>query len=102
MSDEEFVNRLRTDAQQLRYEPADDAVWARLAARIDERVRTQPTVAQLLAIWFRPVAASFAIVSVVAALSLTWIEQPRETSTVESVVAAGAPSTDVGDALGVE
>lgn len=97
--DEKFFERLRDDAQQLRYQPSDDAVWTRLAARIDARVRTPPTVSHLLAGWFPPVAASLAALAVVAALSVNLIDEP---ASVDSVVAAGQPAMDLGDALSVE
>jgi|SRR5579859_846664 len=101
MTDEEFFERLRDDAQQLRYEPADDALWTRLQARVTARVRVQPGVAQSLASWFRPVATALAVLSIIAALSVEWIDRPQQQpATIEAM--AAAPSTDVGDALGVQ
>jgi hypothetical protein len=102
MSDDRFFDRLRDDARQLRYEPDNDAVWTRLAARIESGIRSEPTVSQLLARWFRPVAASLAALSVAGALTVQWIDQSRETVTVESIVAAAEPAHDFGDAFGVE
>jgi hypothetical protein len=97
--DDKFFERLREDAQGLRYEPADDVVWTRLAARIHDGVRSQPTVSSLLAGWFRPVAASLAAVAVIAALSLGFIEEP---ASVDAVLAAGHPAMDLGETLSVE
>jgi len=102
MSDDRFLDRLREDARHLRYEPGDDAVWTRLAARIESDIRSDPTVSQLLARWFRPVAASLAALSVAGAISMQWIEQSREPMTVETIVAAADPSHDFGEAFGVE
>ena len=96
MSDDRFFERLRDDAQQLRYEPADDVMWTRLAARVRDRIQSQPTVAQLLASWFRPIAASLLALSLAAALGIEWIEQTREPSTIEAMVSASAPTTDFG------
>jgi hypothetical protein len=100
MTDEEFFERLRDDAQQLRYEPADDALWTRLQARVTDRVRMQPGIAQSLASWFRPVATALAVLSIIAALSVEWIDRPQQPTTIEAM--AAAPSTDVGEALGVQ
>ena len=103
MSDDKFFDRLRQDAQQLRYEPADDAMWTRLQARVRERVRVQPGVAQMLAAWFRPVAAALATLSIIAALSVQWVDRRAQPVTVEAIASASAPSSgDFGAALGVE
>ena len=102
MTDDKFIERLRDDAQQLRYEPADDAAWTRLQARIRARIREQPTPEQLLARWFRPVAATLAALSVVAALSVHYIDASQQPSTVEAMASAAAPSPDFGDSLSVE
>jgi len=79
MSDDKFFDRLREDARQLRYEPADDAVWTRLPARIRQRI-AEPTVIDLLARWFRPVAASLAAVAIVASVGLTLIDSNDSTT----------------------
>ncbi len=99
MTEDRFLDRLRKDAQQLRYEPEDDFAWTRLTARIQERMRAQPPVAQLLAQWFRPVAASLAVLLIVAALSVQWTDTTPP-ATVEAM--AAAPASDLGDALSVE
>ena len=99
MTEDKFFERLREDAQELRYEPADEFAWTRLAARIGERVRAQPTAASFLATWFRPIAASLAALALVAALSVQMIEEPVS---VETAVAAGQHSMDLGEALSVE
>ena len=104
MSEDRFLDQLRADAQALRYEPAD-VVTARLTAHIDERVRSRPTVTQLLDAWFRPVAASFAAIAVVALLSVSWAERALEPVSMESMAAAPAAVNDVaidGETLGVD
>ncbi|HVR41544.1 MAG TPA: hypothetical protein VMU84_20785 [Thermoanaerobaculia bacterium] len=68
MSD--FFERLRTDAAPLRFEP-DGAMMSRIAARVRERI-SQPTVAQLIAAWFRPLAASLAAVAILASVGLVF------------------------------
>ena len=102
MTDDKFFERLSDDAQELRYEPADPATWTRFAARVRDRVRVRTTAAQSLARFFRPVAAALATLSVVAALSVQWIERAHEPATVEAMVASNAPTADIGDALGVK
>lgn len=79
MSEDRFLDPLRADARQLRYEPADDAVWTRLSARIRQRI-AEPTVIDLLARWLRPVAASLAAVAIVASVGLTLIDSNDSTA----------------------
>lgn len=91
MSDERFLERLRTDAAPLRYEPADPATWTRLSARVRDRIArgSQPlTVAQLLTRWFRPVVASLATLALVATLGMHWFETSHDTMTVENAMAS--------------
>lgn len=68
MTDEQFFERLRGDAAALRYEPAE-ASLTRIRARIREAIE-RPTVAQLLAMWFRPLAATLTAVAVAAAIAV--------------------------------
>lgn len=68
--DEKFFERLRGDAAPLRYR-VDDATLARIRGRIHERIAPKPTVAELLASWFRPLAAGLAAVAIAAAVGLT-------------------------------
>ncbi|MBK5258142.1 MAG: hypothetical protein JJE51_00985 [Thermoanaerobaculia bacterium] len=72
MSDDRFFERLRADASGLRYEP-DSVTLSRLAAKVRARI-AQPTVAQLLALWFRPLAASLAAIALAAAIGLTTLQ----------------------------
>ena len=102
MTDDKFFERLRDDAAQLRYEPGDPATWTRLQARVAARVREQPTAAQLLATWFRPIAAALATLSLIAALSVQWIDQTQQPASLEAMVSAAAPQADIGDAFSVE
>lgn len=100
MSEEKFFDRLREHSSQLRYEPRDSALWTRLPAKIRERVRNQPTVAQMLARWVRPVTASFVMLAVVAALSVTWIERSHESSYAVDVMGSNSLEISVdGDTL---
>ena len=73
MSDEKFFERLRGDAAALRREP-DEFALGRIRARIAERIAPRPTVAQLLAAWFRPLAATLAVIAIAAAIGITTID----------------------------
>ena len=68
MSENDFFERLRADARPLRYEP-DPVALARIRARIRAGIE-RPTVAQLLAAWFRPVLATVAALAAVAVFTL--------------------------------
>jgi hypothetical protein len=74
MTDEEFFKRLRSDAAPLRYEP-DPFTLARIRARIRERIQQQrPTVLQLLAAWFRPLALTLSAIGLAAAIGIAAID----------------------------
>ena len=75
MTEDNFIERLRDDAAQLRYTPAENApIWTRLPATIRGRMQSEATVSTLLARWFRPITASFAMLAIAAALSIGWVE----------------------------
>jgi hypothetical protein len=82
MSDD-FFEKLRNDARQLRFEPDDNVLWTRLAAGVRERVRGQTSVAQLLSRWFRPITASLVSLTLVAVLGITWFEWHEPSYTLE-------------------
>jgi hypothetical protein len=73
MTDDPFFARLRGDAQSLRHQP-DEATLARIRARIEASIEasmaTGPTVAQLLAAWFRPLAATAAALALASAIGV--------------------------------
>ena len=68
--DDKFFERLRGDAASLRHE-VDSATLARIRARIHERIQPRPTVAELIASWFRPLAAGLAALALAAAIGLS-------------------------------
>jgi hypothetical protein len=78
--EDDFFARLRQDAAPLRHRP-DEATLARIRARIQERLHEhmapQPTVAELIASWFRPLAAAVAVLAIIAGVGLTTIEIPE-------------------------
>jgi hypothetical protein len=100
-SDDRFFERLREDAHPLRYQPEDDAVWTRLSAQIQAGIQEQPTVSQLLAAWFRPIAASFAAVVLVAAISVAWIERSPEPSGLDALASNSVEVAVGGDTFSV-
>ena len=97
MTDEKFFERLREDAAELRYTPQDEFMWTRLAASIRSRMMSDATVAQMLARWFRPMVASFAMLAIVAALSITWIETREPAFNADSISANSLEITVDGD-----
>src|SRR5438552_10895111 len=101
MSSDRFFDRLRYEARQLRYEPEDGALWTRLAARIRERIQLQPSVAQLLAGWFRPVAASLTALMLVSAVSLAVFEHWRDSMSGETMTSSSVEISVGGDTFSV-
>jgi len=97
MTEEKFFERLRDDAAQLRYAPQDDVLWTRLAARIRDGLRSETSVAQMLARWFRPITASFVMLALVAALSLSWIERRDASAGMDSLASNSVEITVDGD-----
>ena len=85
MSKDKFLQRLRDDARMLQYEPADEVVINRIAARIRDRV-ARPGVADLLARWFRPVATSLAALALAGAVAIGIVEQRDETPVYDTAI----------------
>src|SRR3954468_17372472 len=100
-----FLDRLRTDARQLRFEP-DEMMSARIAARVRERIAAESdtTIAQILARWFRPVIASLATLAVVATLGIQWAEQSQgAAASLDSMTSTQTVDISVGgDTFSVE
>jgi hypothetical protein len=94
MNEEQFWERLRQDARELQFQP-DAVMVTRMEARIRARVipLAQPTVPQLLARWFRPLAASLSAIALAATLGLAWVgtspatdSQPAESLSTPATV----------------
>ena len=86
MTEDKFMERLREEAAQLRFTPDDNApIWTRLSASVRGRIQTETTVSSMLARWFRPMAASFAMLAIVAALSIGWIESREPAYNADSI-----------------
>lgn len=90
MSEDRFFDRLREDARPLRFEP-DDFMTTRVAARIRERIQSPATASQVLARWFRPLAASLSALALAATIGIVWIDRSGtpdvQQPTVESLSA---------------
>jgi len=97
MTEDKFFERLRDDAARLRYEPKDAFVWTRLSARIRETIRRPAEVSQMLARWFRPMAASFLLLAVGAGVTVSWVERAESTYAVESIASHPVEITVAGD-----
>ena len=70
MTDEQFFERLRADAGQLRHQP-DEVTLARIRARIVAHIEERPSVAQQLARWIRPLAGALSAAALAAAIATT-------------------------------
>src|SRR5216684_3015174 len=106
IDDDDFLDRLRADARQLRFEP-DDMMSTRIAARVRERIaaESQAGIAQVLARWFRPVVTSLATLAVVAALGVQWLEQSRDIPVTSLDALTSTQTVDIsvgGDTFSVE
>ena len=90
MSDDEFFERLRADARALRRQP-DERTLERIRMRIHERIAPRPTVVELLAAWFRPLAATAIAVAIAAGIGMTVVdEEPVLGETTLEVTTGGA------------
>ena len=101
MMDETFFEQLRHDAQHLQHLP-DDVTVARLTARVRARLGAQPTVAQLLAGWLRPIAAVVAAIAIAATLSVVTESRNHDNPTVDQIAANNTEISVDGVALGAE
>ena len=97
MTEDRFLDRLRDDAEQLRYEPKDVFVWTRLRAKVRESILRPAGVSQMLARWFRPIAASFFLLALGAGLTVIWVERAQSTYAVESIASHPVEITVDGD-----
>jgi negative regulator of sigma E activity len=102
MTDDEFFQRLRGDARTLRHQP-DEATLTRIRARIQSHLAShsehpQPTVMELLAAWFRPLAATAAAVALAAVIGVTLVNADDISFVDTSVdISVGGDTYRVGD-----
>ncbi len=99
MSEDRFFDRVSEDARPLRFEP-DDFMTTRVAARIRERIQAPATASQVLARWFRPLAASLSAIALAATIGIVWIERTSapdlQQPTVESLSATNTIEISAG------
>jgi hypothetical protein len=101
MSDDRFLEHLREHAASLRFD-ADPQMSARIAARVRGRISAQPGVAQFLARWIRPLAASLTALALAASVSVVWIDPRSDNPSVESMSAGNSVEISVdGDSFSV-
>jgi cytochrome c-type biogenesis protein CcmH/NrfF len=100
MTEDKFFERLRADARVLQHE-GDDFLAARLTARVGERITRPTTVAQFLAGWARPVAASLAVLVLSATISFTWTQRHQQDST-ETIASTPIDIAMAGELYGVD
>ena len=106
MTDDNFLEQLRDEARQLRFQP-DDVMTTRIAAHVRARVAddAQDGVAQILARWFLPVVASLATLGLVATLSVGWLEQSHDLPASGLDALTSTQTVDIsvgGDSFSVE
>ncbi len=106
IENDDFLERLRSEARQLRFEP-DEMMATRIAARVRERIaaESQAGIAQVLARWFRPVVVSLATLALVAALGVQWLEQSRDVPVTSLDALTSTQTVDIsvgGDTFSVE
>ncbi|HXA19452.1 MAG TPA: hypothetical protein VN380_20845 [Thermoanaerobaculia bacterium] len=106
IENDDFLERLRPEARQLRFEP-DEMMATRIAARVRERIaaESQAGIAQVLARWFRPVVVSLATLALVAALGVQWLEQSRDVPVTSLDALSSTQTVDIsvgGDTFSVE
>ena len=97
MTEDRFLERLREDASRLRYAPRDPSTWTRLTARVREKINRPANVAQMLARWFRPIAASLVMLAIAASGTVTWLERDQSTYAVETIASHPVEITVDGD-----
>ncbi len=105
IENDDFLERLRPEARQLRFEP-DEMMSTRIAARVRERIaaESQAGIAQILARWFRPVVVSLATLALVAALGVQWLES-RDVPVTSLDTLTSTQTVDIsvgGDTFSVE
>ena len=94
--DDKFFERLRGDAAMLRHR-VDDATLARIRERIQERIAPKPTVAEVIASWFRPLAAGLAALALAAAIGLTMNVGETRFGEEQVEIVMGGDTYRVGD-----
>ncbi len=72
--DDKFFERLRTDARTLRHQP-DERTLARIRMRIHDRLAPKPTVVELLAAWFRPLAMTAVAIAIAAGIGVITLDR---------------------------
>lgn len=100
MTDDPFFARLRNDARPLRHEP-DEATLSRIRTRIQSHIlanNAQPTVAQMLAAWFRPILATAAAIALAAAIGINVVRSDTfSLSDTVIEISMGGETYRVGD-----
>lgn len=91
---ERFDEWLEKNSTSLQYEPQDPFVWARMQARIQERVRKPLTMYDVLFRWRRAVALALATLALVSGLSIWKLSDSYAPLSIDSVMTADLASED--------
>ena len=78
MSEDKFLDHVRADARQLRYE-IDSVATTRMTAGIRSRL-SDPTVSQWIAGWFRPLAAALSALALIAGIGVALLDRNQNLS----------------------
>jgi hypothetical protein len=92
MSEDRFFDWMREEARPLRFAPGD-FMATRIAAHIRERIQTPATASQVLARWFRPLAASLSALAIAATLGIVWIDRDTTADAQPTVESLSATNT---------
>jgi hypothetical protein len=81
----------------LRYEPADDALWYRLSARIRDGINSAPpSVADLLTRWLRPMIVGFSALIIAGVMTLAVVPLEEEVQADNAQISVAGDSYSVG------
>jgi hypothetical protein len=94
--DDKFFERLRADARALRRQP-DEQTLERIRLRIHERIAPRPTIVDLLAAWFRPLAATAVAIAIAALLGVNAVQDEPWLGEAEVEVTTGGETFSVVD-----
>jgi hypothetical protein len=93
---DDFFARLRRDARPLRHQP-DEATLERIRMRIHAHLAPQPTLAELLAAWFRPLAATALAIALAAGIGVMTLRNNVDLNDPAVVISVDGDTYRVAD-----
>jgi hypothetical protein len=98
--DDKFFERLRADARALRRQPDEqtlERIRLRIHSHINDRIAPRPTIVDLLAAWFRPLAATAVAIAIAALLGVNAVQDEPWLGEAEVEVTTGGETFSVVD-----